>query len=39
VYVDRAFQRKANELVQQHIGTKKLQGVTQFVEIDDGRST
>jgi type I restriction enzyme R subunit len=34
VYVDRAFQKKTNELVQKHIGADKLTEVTQFVEID-----
>jgi type I restriction enzyme, R subunit len=34
VYVDRAFQRKTNELVQKHIGVGKLENVTEFVEID-----
>src|SRR5262249_26471045 len=34
VYVDRAFQRKTNELVQKHIGVEKLENVTEFVEID-----
>jgi type I restriction enzyme R subunit len=34
VYVDRAFQRKTNELVQKHIGVDKLQNVIEFVEID-----
>jgi N-6 DNA Methylase/HsdM N-terminal domain/UvrB domain 3 len=34
VYVDRAFQRKTNELVQKHIGVDKLKNVTEFVEID-----
>jgi type I restriction enzyme R subunit len=34
IYVDRAFQRKTNELVQKHIGVDKLESVTEFVEID-----
>jgi len=34
VYVDRAFQKKTNELVQKHIGTGQVRGVTDFVEID-----
>jgi len=34
VYVDRAFQKKTNELVQKHIDTDQIQGVTQFIEIN-----
>lgn len=34
VYVDRAFQKKTNELVQKHIDTNQIQAVTQFVEIN-----
>ncbi len=34
VYVDRAFQKKTNELVQGHVGTDKLEQVTGFVTID-----
>lgn len=34
VYVDRAFQKKTNQLVQEHIGTDKLENVTEFVKID-----
>lgn len=34
VYVDRAFQKKTNDLVQRHIGSSPLVQVTQFVEID-----
>jgi type I restriction enzyme R subunit len=34
VYVDRAFQRKTNELVQKHVGVGGLREVTEFVEID-----
>lgn len=34
VYVDRAFQKKTSELVQQHIDTNQIQAVTQFVEIN-----
>ncbi len=34
VYVDRAFQKKTNELVQRHVGTDRLEHITDFVEID-----
>jgi type I restriction enzyme, R subunit len=34
VYVDRAFQKKTNELVQQHIATGAIGAVTDFVEIN-----
>lgn len=34
VYVDRAFQRKTNELVQRHIGTTQVEQVTEFLKID-----
>ena len=34
VYVDKAFQKKTNELVQKHIGAGPLQPVTDFVKID-----
>lgn len=34
VYVDRAFQKKTNELVQRHVGTNKLEQVTGFATID-----
>lgn len=34
VYIDKAFQKKTNELVQQHIGVTTLEEVTDFVEID-----
>jgi type I restriction enzyme R subunit len=34
VYVDRAFQKKTNELVQKHIGATGLPQVTEFVEIN-----
>jgi len=34
IYVDRAFQKKTNELVQRHVGTDKLEQVTGFVTID-----
>ena len=34
VYVDRAFQKKTNELVQRHVGTDKLEQITGFVKID-----
>jgi type I restriction enzyme R subunit len=33
VYVDRDFQKKTNELVQQHIDATRIQAVTQFVEL------
>jgi type I restriction enzyme R subunit len=35
VYVDRAFQKKTNELVQRHIGTEQLGNVAEFVKIDE----
>ena len=35
VYVDRAFQKKTNALVQQHVGTDMLQPVTDLVEINE----
>ena len=34
VYVDRAFQKKTSELVQQHIDASRIETVTQFVEIN-----
>ena len=34
VYVDRAFQKKTNEIVQQHIHTGSISAVTDFVEIN-----
>ena len=34
VYVDRAFQKKTSELVQQHIDASRIEAVTQFVEIN-----
>jgi type I restriction enzyme R subunit len=34
VYVDKAFQKKTNALVQEHIGTGQLEQVTEFVKID-----
>lgn len=34
VYVDRAFQKKTNELVQQHVGVSGISAVTDFVEIN-----
>ena len=34
VYVDRAFQRKTNELVQKHVTLEPLAAVTDFVAID-----
>jgi type I restriction enzyme, R subunit len=33
VYVDRDFQKKTSELVQQHIDTNKLEAVSQIIEI------
>src|SRR5205823_9530098 len=35
VYVDRAFQKKTNQLVQEHIGTEPLMKVSEFVLIDE----
>ena len=35
VYVDRAFQKKTNELVQKHIGAEQLINVAEFVKIDE----
>lgn len=34
VYVDRAFQKKTDQLVQEHISVGQLEQVTEFVEID-----
>jgi len=34
VYIDKAFQKKTNELVQKHIGVDQLQRVAEFVKID-----
>jgi type I restriction enzyme R subunit len=34
VYVDRAFQKKTNELVQKHVDTTNIEHVTEFVEIN-----
>ena len=34
VYVDKAFQRKTNELVQKHVGTGVIEAVDEFVEIN-----
>jgi len=34
VYVDRAFQKKTNELVQKHIGADQLEHVAGYVKID-----
>ena len=34
VYVDRAFQKKTNELVQSHVDTTAIEHVTDFVEIN-----
>jgi type I restriction enzyme R subunit len=36
VYVDKAFQKKTNELVQKHVGADQLEHVTEFVKIDGG---
>jgi type I restriction enzyme R subunit len=38
VYVDRAFQKKTNELVQKHIGAEQLGQVLEFVKIDETSS-
>jgi type I restriction enzyme R subunit len=35
VYVDRAFQKKTNELVQKHVGAGYIQLVSKFLDIDD----
>ena len=35
VYVDRAFQKKTNELVQEHIGAEQLVNISEFVKIDE----
>jgi type I restriction enzyme R subunit len=35
VYVDKAFQKKTNELVQHHIGVANLQPISGFLEIDE----
>jgi type I restriction enzyme R subunit len=35
VYVDRAFQKKTNQLVQEHIGAEQLLHVSEFVKIDE----
>src|SRR5438046_6583137 len=35
VYVDRSFQKKANELVQKHISAEQLTNVAEFVMIDE----
>jgi len=35
LYVDRAFQKKTNELVQRHVGAVGLPAVTEFVAIDE----
>ncbi len=34
VYVDRAFQKKTNELVQKYVDATEIEDVTEFVEID-----
>ena len=36
VQVDRAFQKKTNELVQQHVGTDYIQPVAEVLEINEG---
>jgi len=33
--VDRAFQKKTSELVQQHVGTDYIQPVTEVLEINE----
>ncbi|MCP4605671.1 MAG: HsdR family type I site-specific deoxyribonuclease [Proteobacteria bacterium] len=35
VYVDRAFQKKTNELVQSHVGTSYIQPVSEYLEINE----
>ena len=35
IYVDKAFQKKTNELVQKHIGTDGLTSVNEYIEIND----
>lgn len=35
VYVDRAFQKKTNELVHKYVGTNYIQPVTKFLEINE----
>ncbi|HUT72139.1 MAG TPA: HsdR family type I site-specific deoxyribonuclease [Desulfatiglandales bacterium] len=35
VYVDRAFQKKTNELVQSHVGTRYIQPVSEFLQINE----
>ncbi len=35
VYVDRAFQKKTNDLVQSRVGTNYIQPVTTFIEINE----
>ena len=35
VYVDRAFQKKTNELVQKHIGAEQPVNVSEFLKIDE----
>jgi type I restriction enzyme R subunit len=35
VYVDRAFQKKTNQLVREHIGTGPLMKISEFVMIDE----
>jgi type I restriction enzyme R subunit len=35
VYVDRAFQKKTNDLVREHIGAEKLGKVSELVKIDE----
>ena len=35
IYLDRAFQKKTNELVQSHVGTNYIQPVSEFLEINE----
>jgi type I restriction enzyme R subunit len=35
VYADKAFQKKTNELVQNHIGVDRLEQISEFVRIDE----
>src|SRR5262249_40176940 len=34
VYIDKAFQKKTNELVQKHIGVVGLEQISEFIKID-----
>ncbi len=34
VQIDREFQRKTNQLVQKHVDAERIEGVTQFVEVN-----